>query len=116
MSNDKRSYLKTKKTNVGSDPKSKLTVVFDEYKALLNDKVHPDNHTAAYNQSVVTTLNRLVSAADELDTINPGEGVFGLLILSLRSSLALKDKIIKLEVDLKNTKNELNKVKKIKSN
>ncbi len=103
-------YVQSKKQS--TDPKSKLTMVFDEYKELLRDKTHPDNQTKAYTQNVITTLNRLVSAADELDNVNPGEGIFGLIILTLRANLALKDEVIKLEYELKEQKNEINRIKK----
>lgn len=85
---------------------------FDDFKALLKDKTHPDNQTPAYHNNVVSVLNRLLVAADKLDEENPGEGIFGLIVLSLRSSLKLRDENIKLEVKLAELERELKRVKK----
>ena len=57
------------------ETKRDIEVVFGEYKKLLADKTHPENQTAAYNKNVISTLNRLMVAADNLDTQNPGEGI-----------------------------------------
>jgi hypothetical protein len=78
-------------------PIAKYEKAVEEYKALLEDKTHADNRTAAYNKNAMAVFNRLMVAADELDSQDPGAGVFGLIILSLRVSLSLKDKIIDLE-------------------
>lgn len=96
-------YLEKKKL----DAKTKITLAFDEYKALLADKTHPDNHTPAYNQRVAKTLQRLLTAADELDSVAPGEGIFGLVVLSLRTGLKLKDQNIKLEKEIKTLRLEM---------
>jgi len=87
-------YLDAKKNSA----KDRITNAFSEFKALLNDKTHPDNQTTGYHNNVISILNRLLVAADELDDINPGEGIFGLIILNLRASLRLKDELVKLEV------------------
>ena len=50
--------------------------------------------------------------ADKLDEDNPGEGIFGLIVLSLRSSLKLKDENIKLEVKIAELEREIKRVKK----
>ena len=94
------------------ESKRDVEVVFGEYKKLLADKTHPENQTAAYNKNVISTLNRLMVAADNLDTQNPGEGIFGLIILSLRSILKLKDRNVELEVQIKNLEREINRLKK----
>ena len=70
-------YLKNKR-----DTSTKLEVSFEEFKTLLKDKTHPDNQTDAYRKNVLGTLNRLVVAADEADALNPGEGIFSLMIIS----------------------------------
>lgn len=103
-------YLESKKQGA----KTKVTEVFDEYKELLKDKTHPDNQTPAYNKRVVVTLQRLMSAAADLDDSNPGEGIFGLIILSLRSILIVKDENVKLQVELKELKKEINRLSKLK--
>ena len=41
----------------------------------------------------------------------PGEGIFGLIILSLRSSLKMKDELIKTEVKLRELEREIKKLK-----
>tara|TARA_Y100001938_G_scaffold83784_1_gene115173 strand:+ start:221 stop:574 length:354 start_codon:yes stop_codon:yes gene_type:complete len=101
-------YMKSKQAEAQNSVES----AFNEFKKLLADKVHPDNQTPAYHNNVVATLNKLLIAADELDGVNPGEGIFGLIVLSLRSILKLKDDNIKLEVELRELKRELGRVKK----
>lgn len=101
-------YLKSKK----SEAQNTVENAFNDFKKLLSDKVHPDNQTPAYHNNVVATLNRLLIAADELDGVNPGEGIFGLIVLSLRSILKLKDDNIRLEVELREAKREIGRVKK----
>jgi hypothetical protein len=101
-------YMDSKK----SEAQSNVENAFNDYKKLLADKTHPDNQTPAYHNNVVSILNRLLIAADDLDGVNPGEGIFGLIVLSLRSTLKLKDDNIKLEVELRELKREINKLKK----
>lgn len=95
------------------DAKRKIETAFGEFKALLNDKIHPDNQTAAFHKNVIATLNRLLSAANEHDEISPGEGIFGLIILSLRSILKLKDDNIRLEHKIRDLEKEVNKIRKM---
>lgn len=101
-------YMKSKKAEAQNTVES----AFNDFKKLLSDKIHPDNQTPAYHNNVVATLNKLLIAADDLDEVNPGEGIFGLIILSLRSILKLKDDNVKLEVELRELKRELGRVKK----
>lgn len=103
-------YVESKKR----DSKNRIEQVFDEYKGLLRDKTHPDNQTAAYNNNVISVLNRLLVAADELDSVNPGEGIFGLIILCLRTNLKLKDDNTVLEVRMRELELELKRLKKSK--
>lgn len=93
-------------------PLSKYEKSVDEYKALLEDKTHPDNRTAAYNKNAMAIFNRLMVAADELDSHDPGAGVFGLIILALRASLALKDKNLDLEVKIRELERKLKRQEK----
>ncbi len=101
-------YLNSKK----SDAQNSVESAFNDFKKLLSDKVHPDNQTPAYHNNVVSVLNRLLVAADNLDEVNPGEGIFGLIVLSLRSILKLKDDNLKLEVELRDLKREIGRIKK----
>jgi hypothetical protein len=103
-------YLKSKR----NDPKAKIEDAFGAFKKLLTDKTHTKNQTAAYNKNVVSVLNRLMVAADELDNTNPGEGIFGLIILSLRSTLKVKDNIVDLEVRVRELEREVSRLKKSK--
>jgi hypothetical protein len=105
---DGNRYLDAKKM----ESKRDVEIVFGEFKKLLADKTHPENQTAAYNKNVISTLNRLMVAADSLDSHNPGEGIFGLIILSLRSILKLKDRDVELEVKIKGLEKEINRLKK----
>jgi len=101
-------YMESKKT----DAQNSVESAFNDFKKLLSDKTHPDNQTPAYHNNVVSILNRLLIAADELDGINPGEGIFGLIVLSLRSTLKQKDEHIKLEVEIRELKREIGRLKK----
>jgi hypothetical protein len=100
--------MESKKT----DAQNSVESAFNDFKKLLADKIHPDNQTPAYHNNVVSILNRLLVAADELDGINPGEGIFGLIILSLRSTLKQKDEHIKLEVEIRELRREIGRLKK----
>jgi hypothetical protein len=91
---------------------SKAESVFEEYKSLLSDKTHPDNQTEAYKKNVIDILNRLLVCADEMDSQNPGQGIFSLIVLSLRSNIKLKDKITELEFENKKIKREIANLKK----
>ena len=101
-------YVDSKKVNA----KKSIESAFDDYKDLLGDKTHPDNQTGAYKNNVVGVLNRLLVAADELDSVNPGEGIFGLIVLCLRSNLKLKDEMVKLEVKNRELKLEVERLRK----
>lgn len=101
-------YLDSKKV----EAKSSVENAFNDFKRLIADKTHPDNQTPAYQNNVVSILNRLLVSADDLDAVNPGEGIFGLIVLSLRSILKLKDDNICLEVQLKELRKELGRIKK----
>jgi len=101
-------YMDSKK----ADAQSSVESAFNDFKKLLSDKIHPDNQTPAYHNNVVSVLNRLLVAADDLDGVNPGEGIFGLIVLSLRSILKLKDDNIGLEVEIRDLKREIGRLKK----
>jgi hypothetical protein len=53
-----------------------------------------------------------LTTADELDKVVSGEGIFGLVILSLRSSLKMRDELIRNEVKLRELERELKKLKR----
>lgn len=101
-------YIEAKK----KEAQSQLTNVFDEYKELLKDKTHPDNQNALYDKRVQKTLQRLLSAADNMDAHTPGSGIFGLIVLSLRSILRIKDENIVLEYKIKELEKEIQRLKK----
>ncbi len=101
-------YMDSKK----SEAQSGIENAFNDFKKLMANKTHPDNQTPAYHNNVVSTLNRLLIAADELDGVNPGEGIFGLIVLSLRSCLKLKDDNVSLQVEIQDLKKEINRLKK----
>ena len=103
-------YIQSKR----GDAKSKIEDAFSAFKKLLADKTHPDNQTSVYNKNLISTLNRLMVAADELDNENPGEGIFGLIILSLRSVLKIKDQNTVLEVRIRELEKEVSRLKKRK--
>lgn len=99
----KSKYIEAKK----AESSKKISDAFEEYKALLRDTTHPDNQTLSYDKRVASTLQRLLTAADELDSVSPGEGIFGLIVLSLRSILKLKDDNVKLQSEIKDLKIKL---------
>lgn len=86
--------------------------VIEEFKSVLKDKTVPKNQTSSYKQNVITTLNRLMTAADDLDSYMPGQGIFGLIILSLRGILLIKDQNSELEVRIRDLEKEIKKIKK----
>lgn len=101
-------YIDSKKV----EAKGSVENAFNEFKKLISDKTHPDNQTPAYQNNVVSTLNRLLVSADELDAVNPGEGIFGLIVLCLRSILKVKDDNVRLEVEINNLKKEIRRLQK----
>jgi len=103
-------YMDSKKNQAKQNAETAMA----EFKRILNDKTHPDNQSPGYQNNVVHILNKLLISADELDTQNPGEGIFGLIILSIRSILKLKDDNIKLEVEINSLKKEIERLKKQK--
>lgn len=92
--------------------KKNVQTVFDEYKALLADQTHPDNQTKGYKNNIQSTINRLLSLAKEMDEVDPGQGVFGLDILSLLSILKVKNETVRLKVEIRDLKRELKKMQK----
>lgn len=96
-------YIQSKK----AESSKKISDAFEEYKTLLKDTTHPDNQTLSYDKRVSSTLQRLLTAADELDSVSPGEGIFGLIVLSLRSILKLKDDNVRLQSEIKDLKIKL---------
>ena len=103
-------YVDSKK----NDAQRKVENAFADFKNLLGDKTHPDNQTPAFRNNVVSILNRLLVAADDMDSVNPGEGIFGLIVLSLRSCLKLKNDNLRLEVEMRELSKEINRLKKQK--
>jgi hypothetical protein len=101
-------YMDSKKAEAQNSVES----AFNDFKKLLADKTHPDNQTPAFHNNIVSVLNRLLVAADQLDEINPGEGIFGLIVLSLRSSLKLKDDLVSAEVEIRELRREIGRLKK----
>ena len=45
-----------------------------------------------------------------MDEVNPGEGIFSLIVLSLRCSLKLRDRCNSLEVENRELKNKIKKI------
>ena len=102
------SYMDSKK----QEAKSRFAGVIEEFKKLLADKTHSDNQTTSYHNNVKSILTRMLTTADDLDKVVPGEGIFGLIILSLRSSLKMKDELVKTEVKIRELERELKKLKR----
>lgn len=101
-------YLKQMEQNAGAQ----IAKAFDEYKALMQEKIHPQNQTPAYHKKVQGIINRVMSAAYAMDEVNPGQGIFALFALSLSTNVKLKDKMIELEVENNRLKKNLNSLKK----
>ena len=99
-------YLNMKKR----DPRKKAESAIDDFKKLLDDKTHPDNQTEGYKNNVISILNNLLVSANEMDEVNPGEGIFSLIVLSLRCSLKLRDRCNSLEVENRELKNKIKKI------
>ena len=92
--------------------KKKLTTAeqsIKDYNSLIQDKTHKDNQTQAYDNNVKYILNSLLIGANELENNNPGEGTYSLIVLTLRTNLELKNKIIDLETKLRDLNIKLKK-------
>lgn len=94
------------------EAKKHLAKAFDEYKEVMRDRTHPKNQTATHKKIVQSTIQRLLSAADNMDSYNPGEGIFGLIVLCLRMNIQLRDDNIILEHKVKEIERELKRLKK----
>jgi len=94
---------------IKEDTRKKFGECLEDFKKLLSDKTHPDNQTNAYHSNVKSILTRMLSSADSLDKIFPGEGIFGLIAMSFRANLKLKDQLISMEVRIRELENELRK-------
>ena len=105
-------YRKMRETQGPDTAKTRYNKAVDEYKALLEDKTHPQNRTEAHRKNKMSILNRLMVAADELDAESPGSGIFGLIALCFSSSLALKDKNIELEARLRSLELKMKRLEK----
>lgn len=105
-------YMDSKKNQSKINAESAMA----EFKKILADKTHPDNQTPAYHNNVVHALNKLLISADEMDSHSPGEGIFSLIVLSIRSVLKVKDDNVRLEVEISNLKKEIERLKKQRVN
>lgn len=83
----------------------------EDFKKLLSDKTHPDNQTQAFQANVRSILSRMLASADALDKVFPGEGLFGLIAISLRSNLKIKDELLKQEVKIRDLEIEIKRLK-----
>lgn len=101
-------YLNDKKNQA----REQYEKVIEEFKAILKDKTVPENQTNAYKQNIITTLNRLMAVADEMDAHEPGQGVFGLIILAFRAVLSMKDYSAELEVRIRELEREVKRQSK----
>ena len=90
--------------------RSSLESAMSRFKDLVKDKIHPKNKTKTYEDNTVDILNRLLVEANELDKVNPGEGIFSLIVLSLRTNLKLRDMIIEQEVKIKELELKIKKI------
>jgi hypothetical protein len=90
--------------------RSSLEVAMGRFKDLIKDKIHPSNKTKTYDDTTVDILNNLLVEANELDKINSGEGIFSLIVLSLRTNLKLRDMIIEQEVKIKELELKLKRI------
>lgn len=94
------------------DAQTDLLRAIDEYKAILKDSVHPDNQNIPYKKREQLALEKMIRGASELDSLmeEPGAGIFGLISLLFRSNLYLKNEIIKVRKEMKQTEIKLMKL------
>lgn len=88
-----------------------LEVSMNAFKDLIKDKIHPKNKTPAYEEKTVGVLNNLLSEANDLDQVRPGEGIFGLIVLCLRTNLKLKDMIVEQDHKIRQMELEIRRLK-----
>lgn len=86
----------------------KLMIQFNQF---LQDKILPENKSNGQMGAESDFVMRLLMAANELDSVNPPEGTFGLITLLIREGFVMRDNKNRLEYDLKVLKQELNKLK-----
>ena len=101
------SFLESK----SQEARTRFASSLEDFKKVLADKTHPDNQTAAYHNNVKSVLSIMLSFADSLDKVFPGEGLFGLIVMNFRTSLKLKDELIKMEVKVRELELEVKKLR-----
>jgi hypothetical protein len=94
------------------DRKRKLESLMVEFNKMLNDKKLVKNKSIAEGDAETDKMMRLLSAADQLDEVNPYEGTYGLLVLALREGLFMRDAINELEYRVLTLEQENKKLKK----
>lgn len=102
-------YLRNKKVQ---DAQNDLIRAIDEYKAVLKDSIHPDNQNAAYKKRELSSIDKMIKRASDLDMAmdEPGAGIFSLISLLLSANLYLKNEIIKTRKQLKDYEIKLMKL------
>lgn len=71
------------------------------FRVLINDHVLEADKTEAYRKNEEDIFKRILVYASELEKFSPGEAMLYLIILSLRTHLKLKSKILELELKIR---------------
>jgi hypothetical protein len=90
--------------------RNSLEVAMNGFKDLIKDKIHPKNKSKAYEDNTIDILNRLLVEANDLDRTNPGEGIFSLIVLCLRTNLKLRDLMVEQEHKIKELEIRIKKI------
>ena len=83
-----------------------------EYNKMLGNKILPKNKSAPQSNMETGLVEELLKATVELDEANFNEGIYGLLVLSMRIGLFMRDKVNILEDELKNVREDVSLLNK----
>lgn len=84
-----------------------------EFNKMLVKKIVVDNKTAAQEKMETGLAEELLKATVELDKINFNEGTYGLLVLSMRIGLFMRDRVNSLEHQLQENNKKIDALNKV---
>ena len=85
-------------------PSQRFEEIMHEVKDLFNDKTHPDNRTVNYKKVKTDTLNRILTAANDMDEESEASGTYAMFVMMNGLLFALKDKVLEQDVEIKRLK------------
>lgn len=86
------------------------------FNKLLNDQVLPENKPSKDKENEQNAVNRLASAAINVENLSPGQGLLALSILSIRQALSLRDAGNTLAYKVYQMEEKIQKIEKMLAN